>query len=78
MILAASLFLVGAVFMLINTFADQTWALWVALCFCVASVALYGAIKIQHFRFNKKYTAKESEIKAIVEGAETVPAITEA
>lgn len=67
MIVAAVLFLVGAVFMLINTFGNQEWALWVAICFCVASVSLYVAIQIQHLQFNRKYTAKESEIKAVTE-----------
>jgi len=67
MIVAAVLFLVGAIFMLINTFGNQGWALWVAFVFCIASVSLWATIKIQQLRFNKKYTAKESEIKAITE-----------
>jgi len=66
-VVAAVLFLVGAVFMLINTFGNQLWALWVGLAFAVASVALYALIRIQHYQFKKRYSAKEGEIKAAVE-----------
>jgi hypothetical protein len=67
MIVAATLFLIGAVFMLVNIFGNQTWALWIGLGFAVASVILYTAIQIQHYQFNKKYTCKNKEIKAAVD-----------
>jgi len=66
-IVAAVLFLIGAVFMLINTFGTQEWALWTGLVFAVVSATLYALIQIQHYRFKKKYTAKESEIKKLAE-----------
>lgn len=66
-VVAAALFLVGAVFMLINTFGHQEWALWVALGFCIVSVLLYVAIQVQRLQFNKKYTVKEKELKAAAE-----------
>ena len=67
MIVAAVLFLVGAVFMLINTFGNQEWALWTGLVFAVASALLYVAIQIQHLQFKKKYTVKKRELKDVVE-----------
>ena len=66
-IIAAVLFLIGAVFMLVNTFGSQGWALWVGLAFALMSALLYILIRIQHYRFIKKYTVKESEIKAATE-----------
>ena len=66
-VVAATLFLIGAVFMLINTFGNQEWALWVGLGFAVVSALLYLLIQIQHWQFNKKYTAKDREIKAVTE-----------
>jgi len=70
MVVAAVLFLIGAVFMLINVFGVQEWALWVGLGFGVASVLLFALIQIQHLRFNRKYTVKESELRAVVGGEE--------
>lgn len=58
-VIAAVLFLIGAVFMLVNTFGNQEWAVWVGLGFAVASSLLYLLIQIQRLQFNKKYTAKE-------------------
>ena len=66
MIIAAVLFLAGAVFLLINIFGNQTWALWVGLGFAIASTLLYIGIQIQHLQFNRKYRVKESELKAAV------------
>ena len=63
-IVAATLFLAGAVFALVHAFGNQDWALWVALCLCIASILLYTAIQVQHLQFNKKYTIKEKELKA--------------
>jgi len=72
MIVAATLFLIGAIFMLVNTFGNQEWALWVALVFAVSAAVIYILIQIQHIQFNKKYTVKESEIKAIAEDTKEV------
>ena len=66
-IIAAVLFLIGAVFMLVNAFGNQEWALWVGLAFAIASALLYVLIRLQHHNFKKKYTAKESEIQAVTE-----------
>jgi len=66
-LVAAVLFLIGAVFMLINTFAAQEWALWVGLGFAIASALLYLLIQIQRMQFNKKYTMKEKDVKEITE-----------
>ena len=66
-VVAAILFLIGAVFMLINTFGNQEWALWVGLGFAITSAMLYLLIQLQHLQFNKKYTAKEPEVKAAAE-----------
>lgn len=63
-IVAASLALVGAVFMLVNIFGAQEWAFWVGLGFAIASAIIFILIQIQHMQFNKKYTARESELKA--------------
>jgi len=71
MIVAAALFLVGAVFMLVNTFGSQEWALWVGLAFAIAAALVYILIQIQHLQFNKKYTVKEKEIKAVTEEAKS-------
>ena len=70
-IIAAALFLIGAVIVLINTFSgNHMWALWVGLGFAIASILLFIMIQVQHLQFNKKYTAKESEIKAVAEKSE--------
>jgi membrane protein YdbS with pleckstrin-like domain len=66
-IVAAALFLVGAVFMLINIFAAQEWAFGVGLVLAITSAVLYILIQIQHIRFKRKYTANESELKALAE-----------
>ena len=55
-IAAASLFVVGAVFMLVNTFGGQEWALWVGIGLAAASVLLYLAVYFARIQFNKKYT----------------------
>ena len=67
-VVAAALVFVGAVFMLVNVFGDNImWALWTGFGFAIAGALLYIAIQIQHIQFKRKYTAKESEIKAVVE-----------
>jgi len=56
-VVAAGLFLVGAVFMLINTFSDNLWAFWVGLGFAVAALVFYLLIGIEHKRtVHKKLT----------------------
>jgi Ca2+/Na+ antiporter len=40
-ITAACLFLIGAIFMLVNTFADQPWSFWVGFGFAVAAACVY-------------------------------------
>jgi len=69
-IIAAALFLAGAVFMLIDIFngpPDPSWAFWVGLVLAIASVLLFVLIQIQHIRFKRKYTANENELKALAE-----------
>lgn len=76
LIVAASLFLAGAVFMLVNTFGTQEWALWVGLACAVCAVLVYAIVKFARMRFDKKYTARESEIIAKQQkNAETAPVI---
>jgi len=58
-VIAAVLFLIGAVFMLVWTFGNQEWAVWVGFGFAGAAALLYILIQIQRLQFNKKYTAKE-------------------
>jgi len=66
-IVAAALVLVGAVFLIVQAFGGYMWALWTGFGFVIAGALLYIAIQVQHIRFKKKYTAKESEIKAVAE-----------
>jgi|GEM_PF-1928227 len=37
----ATLYLVGAIFMLVNTFADSVWAFWVGLAIAVIATVFY-------------------------------------
>ena len=52
---AASLFLIGAVFMLINTFADAVWAFWVGLGFACVAAGFYILIVLE----NKKIFSRK-------------------
>ena len=61
-ITAATLFLIGAVFMLFNTFGGQEWALWVGIGFAVAAAILFAVVQFARMRFNKKYTVSEKEL----------------
>ena len=40
-ITAAVLFLIGAIFMLVNTFADEPWAFWLGLGFALIAAVFY-------------------------------------
>ena len=73
-IIAASLFLAGAVLVLINALGGIEWALWVGIGFAVASIILYIVVYIARVQFNKKYTPSESEIIAAEQKAVTAPA----
>ena len=54
---AAVLFLIGAIFMLVDTFADQSWAFWTGLGFAVAATILYIFIIIENQKnIRKKLT----------------------
>jgi len=54
-IAASALFLVGAIFMLINTFADLKWAFWVGLGFAVVAGTVYILLVIE----NRKEISKK-------------------
>jgi len=75
-LVALSMFLVGAIFMLINTFGGQEWALWVGTGFAVAAGLLYLIVLFFRRQFNKKYSPRESELKdadvKIIETAEPI------
>ena len=54
---SAGLFLVGAVFLLVHTFADQTWSLWLGLVFAVAASCAYFLVVWENKKtVNKKLT----------------------
>jgi len=54
-ITAAVLFLIGAVFMLVNTFTDQIWSFWVGLGFALAASSFYIFMAVENRRlFSKK------------------------
>jgi len=56
-IVASVLFLIGAVFMLVNTFADQQWAFWTGLAFALVALGLYVALIFENRRvITKKLT----------------------
>jgi hypothetical protein len=74
MIIAASLFLAGAVFMLVNTFGGLEWALWTGLGFAAAAMCVYVLIVFINFRFNKKYTMSEREYQEAEQKAASSPA----
>ena len=61
---AATLFLCGAIFMLVNTFADQIWAFWVGLGFALMALGVYVALVIKErkliFQKISAYSAKKS------------------
>ncbi|MDR0462272.1 MAG: hypothetical protein LBG88_02995 [Christensenellaceae bacterium] len=51
---AAVLFLIGAVFMLFNTFADKVWAFWTGLGFALAASVAYIMMVIEAKRVLQK------------------------
>jgi len=52
---AAVLFLAGAIFMLVNTFADESWAFWTGLAFAIVAAAIWG----MHFYEARKDITKK-------------------
>ena len=56
-LVAAGLFIIGAVFMLINTFANIAWALWTGLGVAIAATVFYILVVIE----NRKETKKNLE-----------------
>jgi drug/metabolite transporter (DMT)-like permease len=61
-ITSAILFLIGAIFMLVQTFADQSWAFWVGLGFAVAATACYIYLIFENRKLiNKKLDATKPE-----------------
>ena len=67
MLVAASLFLVGAVLLLVNTFAGEDWARWAGLGFACLATIVYLIVVLDKRRWAKKYTISENEIVAIAE-----------
>ena len=62
---AASLFLVGAIFMLVNTFAGATWSFWVGLGFAIAAVGVYIWLIIENRKIiMEKLTASSRKRKS--------------
>ena len=53
-IVAAGLFLVGAIFMLVHTFADEPWSFWVGLGFAVVAAVFYLLIALENRGVIKK------------------------
>ena len=62
--ITAALFLVGAIFMLVNTFADKKWAFWVGLGFAVAAAVCYTLLILENrkkiFKNISSYSDKTS------------------
>lgn len=57
-VISAVLFLIGAVFMLINTFVeDAVWAFWVGLCLAVLATSVYVLLVLE----NRKVISKKIE-----------------
>ena len=56
-LIAACLFVVGAIFMLVNTFADAMWALLVGIGFAAVATVFYVLTVTE----NKKEIAKKLE-----------------
>jgi len=66
-LVAATLFLLGAIFMLVNTFADVSWAFWVGLGFAVVASGFYIFLVIEN---KKVVTKKLTDTKAPTQTAE--------
>lgn len=49
-VITAALFLIGAIFMLINTFADKLWAFWTGLAFAVVAATAYVLLILENRR----------------------------
>jgi len=61
-IIAAVLFLIGAVFMLLATFSDNQWAVWTGLAFAVVAATLYVLLVLENRKiFSKKMTYPDTE-----------------
>jgi len=57
-VISAVLFLIGAIFMLVNTFTpDQGWSLWVGLGFAIVATVMYVLLLLE----NRKATIKKLE-----------------
>jgi len=63
-ITSAVLFIVGAIFALIQVFAAIAWALWPALIFIIAAVVAYVVAVTGRKMWAKKFTATDREIEA--------------
>lgn len=72
-IAAAALFLVGAIFMLVNTFADESWAFWVGLSFAIIAAAVYVMLVIENRKLiTKKLNDTTGAAPATIEATPTV------
>jgi len=57
-VISAVLFLIGAIFMLVNTFTpDQGWSLWVGLGLAIVATVMYVLLLLE----NRKATIKKLE-----------------
>ena len=66
-ILAATLFLIGAIFMLVNTFAQQPWAFWTGLAFAVAAAGVYGFLILENRRIISRKLADTAPSEPVTE-----------
>jgi len=71
LIAAATLFVIGAFFMVLNTFGGLEWAVWVGTGFAVAAILFYITVHIARKEFNKKYKPTESELQSVEQKQET-------
>jgi len=64
-IVAASTFLIGAIFMLVHTFSDQAWSFWVGLSFAVLASVAYVFLFLENRKgiFRKLTNASYSDKK---------------
>jgi uncharacterized membrane protein len=70
-IVAASLFLIGAVFALFNVFGGASWALWVALVYIMAAIVAYLIVLLGKHIWRQKFTISSRELNQATERQST-------
>ena len=65
-VVSAALVLIGAIFMLVSTFTDAQWAIWVGLAFAIVAGTIYILLVIDSRRSIQKKLIEPQQPKTEV------------